>query len=216
MNKRSTTKIGGKYGSYIVLSKSDRTDNNNHTFYNVRCENCGRTKVIRSDTLKNIHECRKCRVYPTGEDHSGLIHKHTINGKKTPTYRSWERMWARCTDPNHQSYYNYNVVEIDPEWKEFKNFLKDVGSRPSKDYFLHRIDKEDGYYKANTTWMHKCEKPKWRRNTHAYQDNLPYLKIRVLERKIGFEWMDKYKSRRDTNGRTNKRPNQDSQLKQDS
>lgn len=62
-------------------------------------------------------------------------HGHATNGIRTPTYRSWQAMLARCFNPNdgHFSGYGARGITACDRWNDFANFLADMGERPAAD-----------------------------------------------------------------------------------
>lgn len=87
--------------------------------------------------------------------------QHGHAGSKTrdysPTYQSWQNMKQRCLNPNHSNYHKYGGkgISVCDRWLEFRNFLADMGERPSKDYCLSRIDHGEGYFPGNVIWETK-------------------------------------------------------------
>ena len=80
-------------------------------------------------------------------------HHHYTNGKKSPTYQTWAKMHDRCLNPKENNYSRYGGrgVKIDPNWRSFTNFIRDMGLRPDG-MTLDRIDPEKGYEKMNCRW----------------------------------------------------------------
>lgn len=75
----------------------------------------------------------------------GNNYRHGYYG--TPTYKSWSEMKNRC-DNNIKRYKNISYCV---RWKDFKNFLKDMGERP-KNTSLDRIDFTGNYEPSNCRW----------------------------------------------------------------
>lgn len=85
---------------------------------------------------------------------------------RTTTYQSWNNMRQRCENPNNRHYMQYGGrgITIDPEWKNFINFLRDMGPRPGN-LEVDRIDNEKGYFKENCRWATRSQQLANRRNT---------------------------------------------------
>ena len=74
---------------------------------------------------------------------------------RTPTYRSWASMRARCKNhKNNEKYrwYRGRGIIVCRRWAYFSNFLADMGERPDGSC-LDRIDNADWYYKENCRWV---------------------------------------------------------------
>lgn len=76
------------------------------------------------------------------------------DGKKTPTFRVWQMMRKRCTDPSHRMYYRYGGrgIRVCDQWRSFSAFLKDMGERPSG-LVLDRINNDGNYEPSNCRWV---------------------------------------------------------------
>lgn len=92
--------------------------------------------------------------------------KHGYYG--TPTYKSWDKMMHRCTNPKCKEYvwYGERGITVCEEWKDFSNFLKDMGERPPKTT-IDRINVNLGYCKGNCRWASALvQANNTRRNKH--------------------------------------------------
>lgn|GEM_PF-7073678 len=111
-------------------------------------------------------------------------------------------MIKRCEDPQNEDYKNYGGrgITVDPRWKDFNVFLKEVGMRPSKFHSLDRIDNDKGYFKENCRWATSSEQNKNRRASPSLPDapSLEELKNSISKSEISNrftlrEWMFKKK-----------------------
>ena len=87
------------------------------------------------------------------DSESNVIHGHNRVGKRTKTYRTWDSMIQRCTNPNTKKYdaYGGSGITVCNRWREFSNFLEDMGEKP-EGMTLDRMDPDKGYYKENCRW----------------------------------------------------------------
>jgi hypothetical protein len=93
-------------------------------------------------------------------------HGHFIGDKPTATYKSWQSMIARCTNPNHPAYKDYGGrgITICQAWiRSFEQFLADMGERPHG-LTLDRWPNNNGNYEpGNCRWATRSEQSRNRR-----------------------------------------------------
>lgn len=84
-----------------------------------------------------------------------------LKGDDHKVYQVWKGMMARCTNPKHKSYeyYGGKGVTVSDDWKDSRNFLRDMLPRPPA-HQLERIDGEKGYSKENCVWATRLENMK--------------------------------------------------------
>lgn len=139
--------IGQKHGKLTVIKKSIRKGKS--AYWVCECE-CGRRKEVRRDHLLSgdVETCgvKGCRKFYSVHGNAGI--------EETTEYRIWGTMKSRCLNPNDQAYENYGGrgITICEEWLSFENFLNDMGSRPSENHTLERINNDKGYSRENCKW----------------------------------------------------------------
>lgn len=88
-----------------------------------------------------------------------LSHGHRSGKSFSLTYKTWRSMLRRCTDHNHRMYEHYSELPctdgsrgVCQRWRSFRNFLADVGERPSRGHTIDRLERDLGYQPGNTRW----------------------------------------------------------------
>lgn len=81
-------------------------------------------------------------------------YKHGYFG--TPTYTCWASMIARCTNERNSGYKKYGArgIRVCARWRNFINFLADMGERPAGTS-IDRINNYLGYSPKNCRWATK-------------------------------------------------------------
>jgi hypothetical protein len=150
--------IGKRFHSLIITSATFRLDGVN--WVEVLCD-CGAKKNLRLNNViaLNTMSCgcaRKIRnaLFPN------ITHGHSSKGKVTTEYNSWRAMIKRCESVNHKSYHRYGGkgISVCKRWRlSFQDFLADMGSKPSSEHSLDRINNDGNYEPKNCRWASRAE-----------------------------------------------------------
>jgi hypothetical protein len=86
-------------------------------------------------------------------------HGEAINGRQTPEYIVWCNMNKRCRNPKNKSfkYYGGAGIKVCQRWRSFKNFIADMGRRPSPSHSIERRNSHKDYEPSNCYWATRTE-----------------------------------------------------------
>jgi hypothetical protein len=87
-----------------------------------------------------------------------MKHGHTVRGKRTATYVTWQNMINRCTDPENEKYPRYGGrgILVCERWLDFASFLADMGEAPPGTQ-IDRLHYDGNYEKSNCRWASRAE-----------------------------------------------------------
>ena len=97
--------------------------------------------------------------------------------KQPPEWLVWKAMKARCYNRSHitYEYYGGRGIKVCARWLEyrigFRNFLADMGPRPSDTFSLDRKDPDKDYSKENCRWLERSKNSAASRGCFGYNSD---------------------------------------------
>lgn len=129
---------------------------------------CGNIAFAQTSDLRaGRHRSCGCLRVDVMTRHGGTNH----GGGRTPEYRSWMSMKARCLDSDHDSYkwYGGRGITICDRWlASFEAFLADMGARPSLKHSIDRINNDGNYEPGNCRWATANEQAQNQRHNNQH------------------------------------------------
>lgn len=162
---------------------------------------CGTICVVTSGHLRQgTLSCGCARESPPSHG----VHGECVDRTHTPEYAAWTSMKQRCDNPHATGfkYYGGRGISVCSRWREsFKNFLADMGRRPSARHSLDRIDNDGNYDAENCRWATKLtqmsnRRPQRsdtrRRGERSWNARVNTASVRIIRRcyEIGMKQID--------------------------
>jgi len=164
---------GRKFGKLFVI---DIFGKNKRGYYWKCICDCGKKAVVRGTSLSNgLTKSCGCLV---GKK---IKHGHMIGHKATKTYSTWGGMITRCSTPSSSNFRSYGAkgIKVCDRWKDFRNFLKDMGEKPIG-MSLDRKNPYGNYEPSNCRWVDA----KTQRRNQLGQLALDFIKAKKLDGKF--------------------------------
>lgn len=140
-----------KFGRWLALRVSDDKKSGRISWICV-CE-CGTERAVIGKDLRN-GKSTSCGCVSREKTTNRIKHGHARRKSHDITYKPWASMVERCTNPNSRVWKHYggNGIKVCERWLTYSNFLEDMGSRPSREYSIDRIDPSGDYEPRNCRW----------------------------------------------------------------
>lgn len=139
----ATDMTGQRFGKLVVVEKAGVRGG--HMWWVVRCD-CGTEKSMSGSAMRR------------GLQKSCNCNWRTHNLSRSRTYKSWQMMRQRCTNPKFRSYAYCGAkgVRVCERWARFENFVADMGERPDG-MSIDRIDPFGNYEPTNCRWATRAQ-----------------------------------------------------------
>ncbi len=159
---------GHKYGRLYAQRHVGRVAHGKHAWLCL-CD-CGNKVEVTSNALRRgtTKSCG-CLMRETSAENMRKVGATTgaMNGRlsakhghtryqgagRSPTYKSWQAMKDRCDCPSNAGFSSHGAkgVAVCERWRDFRNFLADMGERP-EGTSLDRINPFGNYEPENCRW----------------------------------------------------------------
>jgi len=166
MPRKIKNLIGLSFGRLTVTNVAPR-DTQNKLRWELVCT-CGNIIITRGASLQNGHT-RSCGCLGA----ENLLLRTTHNKSKTPEWKAWKNMKARCNNPDDARFKGYGGrgISMCKRWDIFENFYADMGGKPSTKHSLDRINNNGNYTRQNCRWATSREQSDNTRVSRHYTHN---------------------------------------------
>lgn len=147
---KKTSLVGLRFSRLTVIEETERKNAGRR--YICKCD-CGVVKEVDGTAMTHggTQSCGCLARERTAQ--RSIRHGHASPYTRTPTYRSWEAMIRRVTNPRAANWAEYGGrgISVCDHWKSFENFLEDMGERPDGTT-IDRINPNGDYEPGNCRW----------------------------------------------------------------
>ncbi len=164
MTKRREISVGDKFNYLTII---EEICNVSQRKFKVQCD-CGKvTEVFLGNITRNHTTSCGCQASKFAS-----IRAKTHGMSKTSSYRSWQEMKNRCTNPQQECYdiYGGRGITVYKPWLDsFQAFLEHIGPKPAgRRWSIERVDVDGNYEPGNVVWANSDQQ---NRNRRKFRNN---------------------------------------------
>jgi hypothetical protein len=120
---------------------------------------------------------------------AAIIDRHGDYG--SPEYKAWGNMISRCENVNRRGWKNYGGrgIRVCDRWRSsYRNFLADMGRRPSAKHSLDRINVDGDYEPGNCRWADRYTQASNTRTVQPIEACGESRSMSSWARRLGTSW----------------------------
>lgn len=192
MDRRRNDLSGKRFGYLTVEESSDdyiSPQGYHYPTWKCVCD-CGRTVVVRGDSLKNGHT-KSCGCKKIIGAIDRKIHSDNRKGNRSRLYNIWANMLQRCNNIGHPNYdvYGGRGIKVCADWNTYRVFkMWALNNGYSNILSLDREDTNGMYCPENCRWVSLKVQQNNKRNNHMLTYNGETLDMMQWSEKTGIPY----------------------------
>ena len=157
---------GHTFGRLVVLQRAPNVKD--RTAWLCRCT-CEENAIVIGNKLQQGRTVScGCKKQEIMSNMAAVGRTNRAHGRTNTTeFRTWTSMLTRCFNPRSEDYPRYGGrgITVCDRWREFKQFLADMGIKPSPRHSIDRINNDGNYEPGNCRWATQTEQSRNRSTT---------------------------------------------------